>query len=269
MAQPSWTPDEQTPVVFADLSGDRNPVHLDPEHARGAGFDTVIVHGMCTLGASARAAQLAVPAGKTLRKLDVRFANPVLPGEQVGFDWTVKDKGDELKVGLKTTLPGDRKVMSPANFVFADASAAVSPPADELVAPDEGDVAGAPFAFTEQQLADYDRITVATDRPAGEGVPRMVSLLGMTGALEQAFKRVQPPERAGTWVHLRQGAEFFADVVAGERYRCRIQTSRNKVRESKQGVMITIPFVVERDEDGGLVATGSCGLLYAFSEVLG
>ncbi len=269
MAQPSWTPDEQTPVVFADLSGDRNPVHLDPQHAQAAGFDTVIVHGMCTLGASARAAQLAVPEGATLRKLDVRFANPVLPGEDVGFGWTVKDKGDELKVGLTTTLPGERKVMSPANFVFVDAAVESSPPADDVVAPDEADVAGEPFSFTAEQLADYDRITAATERPAGEGVPRMVSLLGMTGALEQAFKKVQPPERAGTWVHLRQGAEFFADVVPGEEYRCRIQTARNKVRESKQGVMITIPFVVERAGDGALVATGSCGLLYAFSEVLG
>ncbi|MCO4774114.1 MAG: MaoC family dehydratase [Deltaproteobacteria bacterium] len=266
MSQPSWTPDSQTPVVFASLSGDHNPVHLDPEHARGAGFDDVIVHGMCTLGAAARAAQLAVAPGSVLRKIDVRFANPVLPGETVGFDWGVKEKDGAHKVGLKTVLPGARKVMSPANFTFVSAEAEVTAPSDELVAADDGDIAGEPFSFTEEQLAQYNGITAATETPEGEGVPMMVSLLGMTGALEIAFRTVQPPERAGTWVHLRQAAEFFADVKADEVYRCRIQTARNKIRESKVGVMITIPFVVERDRDGGLVSTGSCGLFYAFTE---
>ena len=268
MAEPSWTPDARTPVVFAALSGDYNPVHMDAEHARGAGFDDVIVHGMCTLGAAARAAQLAVEPGSRLRTIDVRFANPVLPGETVGFGWSVKEKDGAHKVSLTTTLPGDRKVMSPANFVFVAGAAPVELPGDELTAPDEGDVTGDSFEFSEEQLAAYDGITAASERPEGEGVPKMVSLLGMTGALEVAFKKVQPPEREGTWVHLRQSAEFFADVAAGETYRCRIQTARNKIRESKMGVMITIPFVVERDGDGGLVATGSCGLLYAFAEAM-
>lgn len=266
MAQPSWTPDSQTPVVFAALSGDYNPVHMDAEHARGAGFDDVIVHGMCTLGAAARAAQLAVPAGSVLRAIDVRFANPVLPGETVGFDWSVKEKEGSTKVSLVTVLPGARKVMSPANFTFAGSDVPATAPDTADTAPAEGDVAGEPFSFTEDQLSAYDGITSASERPEKEGVPKMVSLLGMTGALEVAFRKVQPPEREGTWVHLRQAAKFFAEVAAGETYRCRIQTDRNKIRESKMGVMITIPFVVERDGDAGLVATGSCGLLYAFAE---
>jgi len=267
MSGPTWTPDAETPPVFARLSGDYNPVHMDAEHARAAGFDDVIVHGMCTLGAAARAAFLAAPSGSALRQLDVRFANPVLPGEQVSFDWKSREKDGQLKVTLSTMLPGDRKVMSPANFVFTPAEAAPDLPESSLVAPADGDISGEPFSFDAAQLADYDRITVATERVSDEGVPPMVSLLGMTGALEVAFRTVEPPDRAGTWVHLRQGARFYAPILADERYTCRIQTARNKVRESKIGVMITIPFVVERSEgDGGLVATGSCGLLYAFSE---
>lgn len=264
MSEPTWTPTAETPPVFARLSGDYNPVHMDAEHARGAGFDDVIVHGMCTLGAAARAAGLAAPAGSVLRSLDVRFANPVLPGETVTFGWKTREKDGALKVTLSTLLGDGRKVMSPANFMFAPAGGELALPTDDI-APSEGDVAGEPFSFDAAQLADYDGITVATEQVADEPVPPMVALLGMTGALEVAFKRVQPPERAGTWVHLRQGAKFYAPIASDTAYSCRIQTDRNTIRESKMGVMITIPFVVE-EVDGGLVATGSCGLLYAFSE---
>ncbi|MEE2827804.1 MAG: MaoC/PaaZ C-terminal domain-containing protein, partial [Myxococcota bacterium] len=63
----TWTPGKRTPAVFAELSGDFNPVHLDDEHARAAGFDGVIVHGMCVLGASARAAHFLAPEGSVLQ----------------------------------------------------------------------------------------------------------------------------------------------------------------------------------------------------------
>lgn len=267
MSVPTWTPDAETPPIFARLSGDYNPVHMDAAHARAAGFGDVIVHGMCTLGAAARAAVLAAPGGSLLKGLDVRFANPVLPGETVAFDWKTKDKDGELKVTLSTSLPDARKVMSPANFVFVPPGSEIAPPDEADTAAADTDVTGEPFSFSAAQLADYARITVATEEASEEAVPPMVALLGMTGALEVAFRKLQPPERAGTWVHLRQSARFFAPILADEEYSCRIQAGRNVVRESKPGVMITIPFVVERvDGDGGLVATGSCGLLYAFSE---
>lgn len=65
------------------LSGDYNPVHVDPAVAQAAGFARPILHGMCTLGVSGVALLRTLcdwdPA--RLRELGCRFSAPVFPGE--------------------------------------------------------------------------------------------------------------------------------------------------------------------------------------------
>jgi acyl dehydratase len=66
------------------LTGDLHPVHIDPAAARAAGFDRPILHGLCTLGAVARA--LAAVAGRhpaSLRQLSARLTAPVYPGASI------------------------------------------------------------------------------------------------------------------------------------------------------------------------------------------
>jgi len=67
------------------LSGDRNPLHIDPEFARGVGFDRPILHGLSTLGVTARAVIHACCDSDTarLREIAVRFTAPVLPGDTI------------------------------------------------------------------------------------------------------------------------------------------------------------------------------------------
>jgi acyl dehydratase len=62
------------------LLGDRNPLHIDPERARAAGFDDVFLHGLCTMGFAGRAVVHAVGGGDpgALRQLGCRFAKPVM-----------------------------------------------------------------------------------------------------------------------------------------------------------------------------------------------
>ena len=65
------------------LSGDRNPLHTDPSFAAMGGFDTPILHGLCTYGFTGRALLHALCGGDPARfgHIEGRFASPVYPGE--------------------------------------------------------------------------------------------------------------------------------------------------------------------------------------------
>jgi acyl dehydratase len=65
------------------LSGDRNPLHVDPKFAARGGFSQPILHGLCTYGVSGRALLRVLCDGDParLRSMSGRFTRPVLPGE--------------------------------------------------------------------------------------------------------------------------------------------------------------------------------------------
>ena len=67
------------------LSGDFNPLHVDPVSARQAGFDTPILHGRCTYGIACHAIlQTICDYDFTLiAGFDVRFSSPVYPGDVI------------------------------------------------------------------------------------------------------------------------------------------------------------------------------------------
>jgi acyl dehydratase len=66
------------------LSGDYNPLHIDPDVARTAGFHKPILHGSCTFGIVARALLRTIgnEPGR-LRRFGARFSSPVYPGDTI------------------------------------------------------------------------------------------------------------------------------------------------------------------------------------------
>jgi acyl dehydratase len=63
------------------LSGDRNPVHIDPAFARAAGQPRPFLHGLCTFGALGHALDRAAGRERRLTSLGARFTRPVFPGD--------------------------------------------------------------------------------------------------------------------------------------------------------------------------------------------
>ncbi len=92
---PDRDKDDQVEVATRDdqailyrLSGDRNPLHISPEFAKGAGFDRPILHGLCSYGTAARGILTKVCDydHTKIKQFDVRFSAPVFPGETLVLD---------------------------------------------------------------------------------------------------------------------------------------------------------------------------------------
>jgi len=67
------------------LSGDYNPLHVDPQFAAMAGYDRPIIHGLCTFGVVGKSVLEAYcdndPA--KFKSIKVRFSRPAWPGDTI------------------------------------------------------------------------------------------------------------------------------------------------------------------------------------------
>jgi len=97
------------------LSGDRNPVHIDPDVAVAAGQPRPFLHGLCTLGALGHALdRAAAPDGRRLRSLSGRFTRPVFPGDALELSaWW-----DDGATGLARVDVGGEPVLGPVEATF-------------------------------------------------------------------------------------------------------------------------------------------------------
>ncbi|KAK3765704.1 hypothetical protein RRG08_026179 [Elysia crispata] len=135
---PSRAPDasmeERTSVDQAALyrlSGDRNPLHIDPSFAAMGGFKTPILHGLCTFGHSVRhvMASFANNDMSLFKAVKVRFVKPVLPGQTLRTEmW---QDGNRILFRTKVIETGD-VVISGAYIDLHRASSTKTQPTGDL-----------------------------------------------------------------------------------------------------------------------------------------
>jgi len=95
------------------LSGDKNPLHVDPNMAALGGFDRPILHGLCSFGIVCKAAvDLALDGDVgSVARYQARLSGVVFPGETIVTSmWR---EGDTLLLDAKTK-ERDSKVITNA-----------------------------------------------------------------------------------------------------------------------------------------------------------
>ncbi|MBE9375905.1 MaoC family dehydratase N-terminal domain-containing protein [Saccharopolyspora sp. HNM0983] len=113
--------DDQT-FRYAEAAGDPMPIHLDEEMARASGLPGIIAHGLCTMAFTSWAVltELARSDTARLRRLAVRFAKPVLPGQDLNTRiWRSGTEPGATTYAYETGAAG-RTVIADGLAVLAD-----------------------------------------------------------------------------------------------------------------------------------------------------
>ncbi len=104
-------------TVFATLSGDVNPLHVDAEYAAGAGFPGPVLFGMLTSSLYSRLVGVYLP-GKfaLLQGIDIDFSAPCHAGDQLYVEGEIVFLSDAFhRLEIKATIrKEDCKLVSKA-----------------------------------------------------------------------------------------------------------------------------------------------------------
>ena len=101
------------------LSGDLNPLHIDPSFSKQGGFAKPILHGLCFFGIAGKA---ILKAYGPFRNIKVRFAGPVLPGETVVTEMWRDAKSSSIIFQARVKETGKLCISGGSADLYSDAS---------------------------------------------------------------------------------------------------------------------------------------------------
>ena len=120
----SKTISESDVYLFAGVTGDLNPAHVNEEYAKGTFFKTRIAHGMLSAGFISTVIGTMLPGpGTVYMRQEVSFLAPVKFGDTVTAVVEVAEiLAEKKRVRLKTYC------VNQENTTVVDGEAVVSPP---------------------------------------------------------------------------------------------------------------------------------------------
>jgi 3-hydroxybutyryl-CoA dehydratase len=110
--------------AFAEVSGDDNPIHLDPDYAAASPFKGCIAHGILSAAFISAVLGTQLPGrGSVYLGQTLKFRSPVRPGDQVVTQVRVRDVVPDkrrvvldtvCRVGERCVLEGEATLLLPA-----------------------------------------------------------------------------------------------------------------------------------------------------------
>lgn len=90
--------------AFAQVSQDKNPIHLDEEYAKGTMFGRRIAHGMLSAGFISGMIGMELPGEGTIyMKQELTFLRPVYYGDTIRVEIEVTQLQEEKKRAVLST----------------------------------------------------------------------------------------------------------------------------------------------------------------------
>ncbi|MDE3011715.1 MAG: bifunctional enoyl-CoA hydratase/phosphate acetyltransferase [Pseudomonadota bacterium] len=196
--------------LFAAISGDINPAHMDPQFAAGSQFGHVIVHGMWTAGLISAVLGTQLPGPGTIYlDQELRFRRPVAPGDVITATVTVREKREPGRVVVLDTVCTNQR-----HEAVLQGAATVLAPSEAIAWPRMR----APNAMVHR----HDRLE-ALLRAASEKPPLRVAVVhpcsrdALLGALEARDAGLIEPVLVGPAARIRALAEEAQIALDGMR----------------------------------------------------
>ncbi|GGF60991.1 bifunctional enoyl-CoA hydratase/phosphate acetyltransferase [Azorhizobium oxalatiphilum] len=196
--------------LFAAVSGDVNPAHLDPAYAATDIFGHVIVHGMWTgaLISSVLGTELPGP-GTIYLEQSLRFRRPVSPGDTITATVTVREKREDKKIVILETL-----CINQSGVEVLAGSATVIAPTEKLRLPRMAvpEVSVRPQGRYERYIAEARALPATV-----VGVVHPCSAEAIQAAIEARDEGMIEPILIGPERRIQEAAEKAGVSLAGLR----------------------------------------------------
>lgn len=97
--------DDREIQLFAELSGDRNPIHLDDDYAASTAFKGRIAHGMISGALISAAVACTIPGpGTVYLGQTMSFTQVVRPGDELTVELEILEKLPKSRVRIATRV---------------------------------------------------------------------------------------------------------------------------------------------------------------------
>lgn len=194
--------------LFAAVSGDENPAHLDAAFAKTGLFGHVVAHGMWTAALVSAVLGTRLPGPGTIYLgQDLLFLKPVAPGDTITATVTVKEKQPQKRIVLLDTVCTNRD----GETVLKGTATVIAPKAR---------VEWPRTRLPDVSLRRHDRyeafVKQARDLPVVcAAVVHPCSAAAITGALEARDAGLMEPVLIGPEGKIRAAAELAQVSLQG------------------------------------------------------